>query len=149
MSVDGRSSTAIECSSVACASLSRRTTQSCAAVLSRSLTRDGTCHRRRSIDDDRRASSERASCRPTCCSSMRSWAPRRLLEAAKTLAHDNPGVAVIFLCGESTFAIDGDVADTTAISVLPSSCPAALLDSSIRLAAQRDARAPLGARRGA
>ena len=63
--------------------------------------------------------------------------PARMAEAAKTLAHDNPGVAVIYLCGEPTFALDGDVADTTAISVLPSSCPAAVLDSSIRLAAQR------------
>jgi len=63
--------------------------------------------------------------------------PARMAEAAKTLAHDNPGVAVIYLCGDQTFALDGDVADTTAISVLPSSCPAALLDSSIRLAAQR------------
>jgi len=63
--------------------------------------------------------------------------PTRMVEAAKTLAHDNPGVALIFLSGEPTFALDGDVADTAAISVLPSSCPAGLLDSSIRLAAQR------------
>ena len=49
--------------------------------------------------------------------------PTRIVEAAKTLAHDNPGIAVIFLCGEPTFALEGDVAGTTAISVLPSSCP--------------------------
>ena len=63
--------------------------------------------------------------------------PTRMLEAAKTLASDTPGVAVIYLCGETTFALEGDVAGTTAIAVLPSSCPASLLDSSIRLAAQR------------
>ena len=63
--------------------------------------------------------------------------PTRMLEAAKALASNNPGVAVIYLCGEPTFALDGDVAGTTAIAVLPASCPAALLDSSIRLAAQR------------
>jgi response regulator NasT len=63
--------------------------------------------------------------------------PTKMLEVAKTLASDTPGVAVIYLCGESTFALEGDVAGTTAIAVLPSSCPAALLDSSIRLAAQR------------
>src|SRR5690242_7772951 len=63
--------------------------------------------------------------------------PTKMLEAAKTLAHDNPGVAVIFLCGESTFTLEGDVAGTMAISVLPSSSPAFILDSSVRLAAQR------------
>ena len=63
--------------------------------------------------------------------------PTKMVEAAKTLAHDNPGVAVIFLCGEATFALEGDVAGTTAISVVPSSSPASVLDSSVRLAAQR------------
>ena len=63
--------------------------------------------------------------------------PSKLVEAAKTLAHDTPSAAVIFLCGESTLALEGDVADTTAIAVLPSSCPPSLLESSIRLAAQR------------
>lgn len=63
--------------------------------------------------------------------------PTMMLDAAKALAHDNPGVALIFLCGESTFALEGDVAGTTAVAVLPSSSPPALLDSSVRLAAQR------------
>jgi two-component system, response regulator PdtaR len=63
--------------------------------------------------------------------------PTRIVEAAKTLAHDTPAVAVIFLCGDATFAMEGDVADTTAIAVLPSSSPASVLDSSVRLAAQR------------
>ena len=63
--------------------------------------------------------------------------PTRILETAKTLAHDAPAAAVIFLCGDSSFAMEGDVADTTATAVLPSSCPPSLLDSSVRLAAQR------------
>jgi response regulator NasT len=44
---------------------------------------------------------------------------------------------LIFLCGESTFALEGDVAGTSAIAVLPSSSPAAVIESSVRLAAQR------------
>jgi response regulator NasT len=63
--------------------------------------------------------------------------PTKMVEVAKTLAHETPGVAVIYLCGEPTFMLEGDVTGTTAISVLPTSCPAALIDSSIRLAAQR------------
>src|SRR4029450_190334 len=63
--------------------------------------------------------------------------PTKMVEAAKKLAHDNPGVAVVVLCGEAPFAPQGHVAGTTAISVLPSSSPASVLDSSVRLAAQR------------
>ena len=63
--------------------------------------------------------------------------PTMMADAAKSLAHDTPSVALIFLCGESTFALEGDVAGTTAIAVLPSSSPPAVLDSSVRLAAQR------------
>jgi AmiR/NasT family two-component response regulator len=63
--------------------------------------------------------------------------PTQMVEAAKSLALDHPGIAVVFLCGENTFALEGDVAGTTAISVLPSSCPTAVLESSIRLAAAR------------
>jgi len=63
--------------------------------------------------------------------------PSKMLDVAKTLAHDSPNVAVIFLCGDATFVLDGDVAGTTAVAVLPSSSPASVLDSSIRLAAQR------------
>jgi two-component system, response regulator PdtaR len=61
----------------------------------------------------------------------------KIIEVAKTLATDSPSVAVIFLCGETTFVLEGDVAGTTAVSVLPSSSPASILESSIRLAAQR------------
>jgi len=63
--------------------------------------------------------------------------PSRVLEAARAIAHDSPGVAVVFLCGESDFSLSGDVAGTTAIAVLPSSSPPQLLDSTIRLAACR------------
>jgi response regulator NasT len=63
--------------------------------------------------------------------------PTMMADAAKTLATENPGIALIFLCGESTFALEGDVAGTSAIAVLPSSSPAAVIESSVRLAAQR------------
>ena len=63
--------------------------------------------------------------------------PAHMVEAAKTLAADHPEIALIYLCGETTFVLDGDVAGTTAISVLPSSCPTDVLESSIKLAAHR------------
>jgi response regulator NasT len=63
--------------------------------------------------------------------------PDKMAEIARTLATDNPNVAVVFLCGEREFSLEGDVSGTTAISVLPSSCPLAVLDSSIKLAATR------------
>ena len=63
--------------------------------------------------------------------------PSQIVEAAKTLAHDQPGIAVIFLCGETSFSLEGDVAGTTAIAVLPSSSPASVLESSIKLALHR------------
>jgi response regulator NasT len=63
--------------------------------------------------------------------------PTRMVEVAQTLARETPSVAVIFLCGESGFALEGDDAGTTAISVLPSTSPPQVMDSSIRLAAHR------------
>lgn len=63
--------------------------------------------------------------------------PTRIMEAAQTIAHDSPSVAVVFLCGGSTFTLAGDVGGTTAIAVLPSNSPPQLLDSTIRLAACR------------
>lgn len=63
--------------------------------------------------------------------------PGKLIEVAQTLARETPNVAVVFLCGESTFALEGDDAGTAAISVLPSSAPAQVIDSSVRLAAHR------------
>jgi len=63
--------------------------------------------------------------------------PTRIVEAAKTLATDHPGIAIIFLCGEKTFTLDGDDTGTMAISVLPSTCPVGVLESSITLAAHR------------
>ena len=63
--------------------------------------------------------------------------PSQMVDAAKTLAQDHPGIAVIFLCGDTTFALEGDVAGTTAISVLPSSSPTCVIESSIKLALHR------------
>jgi response regulator NasT len=63
--------------------------------------------------------------------------PNKIVEAAQTLAQEQPSIAVIFLCGEATFALEGDDSGTSAISVLPSSCPVAVLESSIKLAVHR------------
>lgn len=63
--------------------------------------------------------------------------PTKVVEAAHAIAHDSPNVAVVFLCGESEFSLAGDVGGTTAIAVLPSSSPAQVLDSTIRLAVCR------------
>ena len=63
--------------------------------------------------------------------------PTQMIGAAKALATEHPGIAVIFLCGENTFALDGDDAGTMAISVLPSSAPPCVLESSITLAVHR------------
>ena len=63
--------------------------------------------------------------------------PAQMIDAAKTLAHDHPGIAVVFLCGDNTFSLEGDDAGTSAISVLPSSSPTCVLESSIKLAAHR------------
>jgi DNA-binding NarL/FixJ family response regulator len=72
--------------------------------------------------------------------------PTRMLEAAKTLASDNPGVAVIYLCGEQRSRSrrrrghDGDLG-------APELVPRRAARLGIRLAAQR-ARAALGSRGG-
>jgi len=63
--------------------------------------------------------------------------PNKIVETAQTLAQEQPSIAVIFLCGETTFALEGDDSGTSAISVLPSSCPVAVLQSSITLAVHR------------
>ena len=63
--------------------------------------------------------------------------PSQLMEAAKTLATDQPGIAVIFLCGDTTFTLEGDIAGTSAIAMLPSSSPSCVLESSIKLALHR------------
>jgi response regulator NasT len=44
---------------------------------------------------------------------------------------------VIFICSEADFVLEGDFAGTTAMCVLPSSCPSALLDSTVRLVTHR------------
>ena len=63
--------------------------------------------------------------------------PSHMVDAARSLAADHPGIALIYLSGESVFTLEGDDAGTTAISVLPSSCPISVLESSIKLAAHR------------
>jgi two-component system, response regulator PdtaR len=63
--------------------------------------------------------------------------PTQMVETAKTIALDHPGIAIIFLCGESAFSLEGDLSGTTAISVLPSSSPANVLECSIKLATYR------------
>ena len=63
--------------------------------------------------------------------------PSHMVDAAKSLAADHPGIALIYLSGESVFTLEGDDAGTTAISVLPSSCSISVLESSIKLAAHR------------
>ena len=63
--------------------------------------------------------------------------PTKMVEVAQTLARETPSVAVIFLCGESTFTLEGDDTGTAAICVLPSNSPAQVMDSTIRLAAHR------------
>jgi two-component system, response regulator PdtaR len=63
--------------------------------------------------------------------------PTQLVETAKTLAVEHPGIAVIYLCGDTAFTLEGDGTGTMAISVLPSSCSASVLESSVKLAALR------------
>jgi len=63
--------------------------------------------------------------------------PSHMVHAAKSLAADHPGIALVYLSGEGAFTLEGDDAGTTAISVLPSSCSISVLESSIKLAAHR------------
>jgi AmiR/NasT family two-component response regulator len=63
--------------------------------------------------------------------------PDKIVEAAKTLVSENPNIAIIFLSSEREFACEGDVVTTTAVAVLPSSSPASVIETSVRLAAHR------------
>ena len=63
--------------------------------------------------------------------------PDKIVEVANTLSSEIPSVAIIFLCGEPEFSCEGDIAGTAAVSVLPSSSPISVLDTSVRLAAHR------------
>ena len=63
--------------------------------------------------------------------------PSQVVEAAKAIALDHPQIAVIFLCGDTSFTLEGDLAGMTATSMLPSSSPTCVLESSIKLAAHR------------
>ena len=64
--------------------------------------------------------------------------PSMLTDAAVTIASDHPEVAVVFLCGDSSFTLDDGAAErTTAIAVVPTNTPPRVLDSTIRLAVWR------------
>lgn len=63
--------------------------------------------------------------------------PSALVETAKAIALDHPEIAVIFLCGDESTALEGDLAGTTAVAMLPSSSPTCVLKSTITLATHR------------
>ena len=136
MAVDGRNETAIDAPTSAVRVLVAEDDAELRAQLSRSLSASGHVV----VGEASTMTDAMARARELCPDVLLLDAhlgPTMMVDAAKTLAHDNPSVALIFLCGESTFELEGDVGGTTATAVLPSSSPAAVLDSSVRLAAQR------------
>lgn len=71
------------------------------------------------------------------------------IEAAEQITRDVPGVAVVLFSGDQTLSLsDRDVTATAAIAFLPKPTPPRMLDSTLRLAAQR-ARELAGARKDA
>jgi len=71
------------------------------------------------------------------------------IEAAEQITRAVPGVAVVLFSGDQSVSLsDRDVAATAAIAFLPKPTPPRMLDSTIRLAAQR-ARELAGARKDA
>ena len=71
------------------------------------------------------------------------------IEAAESITQAIPGVAVVLFSGDETVTLsDRDVAATAAIAFLPKPTPPRMLDSTLRLAAQR-ARELAGARKDA
>jgi response regulator NasT len=71
------------------------------------------------------------------------------IEAAESITQALPGVAVVLFSGDETVTLsDRDVAATAAIAFLPKPTPPRMLDSTLRLAAQR-ARELAGARKDA
>lgn len=71
------------------------------------------------------------------------------IEAAESITQALPGVAVVLFSGDETVSLsDRDVAATAAIAFLPKPTPPRMLDSTLRLAAQR-ARELAGARKDA
>ena len=71
------------------------------------------------------------------------------IEAAETIAHEVDEAAVVLFTGDSTLTLsDRDAAATAAIAFLPKPAPPRVIDSTVRLAAQR-ARDLVMARRDA
>ena len=71
------------------------------------------------------------------------------IEAAESITQDVPGVAVVLFSGDQTLSLtDRDITATAAIAFLPKPTPPRMLDSTLRLAAQR-ARELAGARKDA
>jgi two-component system, response regulator PdtaR len=71
------------------------------------------------------------------------------IEAAETIAHEVDATAVVLFTGDSTLTLsDRDAAATSAIAFLPKPAPPRVIDSTVRLAAQR-ARDLMTARRDA
>ena len=71
------------------------------------------------------------------------------IEAAETIAHEVDEAAVVLITGDSTLTLsDRDAAATSAIAFLPKPAPPRVIDSTVRLAAQR-ARDLVTARRDA
>lgn len=71
------------------------------------------------------------------------------IEAAEQITQALPGVAVVLFSGDQTVSLsDRDVTATAAIAFLPKPTPPRMLDSTLRLAAQR-ARELAGARKDA
>jgi two-component system, response regulator PdtaR len=71
------------------------------------------------------------------------------IEAAETIAHEVDEAAVVLFTGDSSLTLsDRDAAATSAIAFLPKPAPPRVIDSTVRLAAQR-ARDLMTARRDA
>jgi two-component system, response regulator PdtaR len=71
------------------------------------------------------------------------------IEAAETIAHEVDAAAVVLFTGDSSLTLsDRDAAATSAIAFLPKPAPPRVIDSTVRLAAQR-ARDLMTARRDA
>ena len=71
------------------------------------------------------------------------------IEAAETIAHEVDEAAVVLFTGDNTLTLsDRDAAATSAIAFLPKPAPPRVIDSTVRLAAQR-ARDLVAARRDA
>ena len=71
------------------------------------------------------------------------------IEAAETIAHEVDEAAVVLFTGDNTLTLsDRDAAATAAIAFLPKPAPPRVIDSTVRLAAQR-ARDLVAARRDA